>query len=462
MTTMTSGLDHIDLVTPELYAQRGYPWEDWALLRREAPVYWYERAGVTPFWAITKYDDIQHISRDPETFISSQRLVIRSAGSGDGGGNDPSLNIPNLISMDPPEHGKYRNATSRRFSPRGMRLLEERIDEIAEDVVDDVAAHIVDQLTHRREADFVRDVAARMPLAAICELLAVDRDSWEDLFRWTNEFLGSEDPEYQQGRSRRETWQAGVRGLQGYFMAHIERKRREPDNSVMTTLVQAEIDGTVTSTGEVTAALETQFLPNLMARYPSVSYSFEGDEAEFAESVEGLVKGFGVIMFVMYGMLAIPLKSYWKPAIILSAIPFGMIGAIWGHAILGLEVSFLSMCGMVALAGVVVNDALVMVAFINRHARRRASLMNAVRQAGEARFRAILLTSLTTAAGVTPFILEESLQAQFLIPMAVALAAGVLFATAVTLVLVPALYLIMDDVRSATRWMVQGTWDPAR
>jgi len=117
---------------------------------------------------------------------------------------------------------------------------------------------------------------------------------------------------------------------------------------------------------------------------------------------------------------------------------------------------------MVALAGVVVNDALVMVAFINRHARRRASLMNAVRQAGEARFRAILLTSLTTAAGVTPLILEESLQAQFLIPMAVALAAGVLFATAVTLVLVPALYLIMDDVRSATRWMVQGTWDPAR
>ena len=243
MTTMTSGLDHIDLVTPELYAQRGYPWEEWALLRREAPVYWYERPGVTPFWAITRYDDIQQISRDPETFINSQRLVIRSAGSGDGGASDPSLNIPNLISMDPPEHGKYRNATSRRFSPRGMRLLEDRIDEIAEDVVDDVAAHIVDQLTDRREADFVRDVAARMPLAAICELLAVDRDSWEDLFRWTNEFLGSEDPEYQQGRSRRETWQAGVRGLQGYFMAHIERKRREPDNSVMTTLVEAEIDG---------------------------------------------------------------------------------------------------------------------------------------------------------------------------------------------------------------------------
>ena len=221
--------------------------------------------------------------------------------------------------------------------------------------------------------------------------------------------------------------------------------------------VQAEIDGTITTSAQVIDALEEQFLPNLMARYPGVSYAFEGDEAEFAESMGGLLKGFGVVMFVMYGMLAIPLKSYWKPAIILSAIPFGMVGAIWGHAILGMEVSFLSMCGMVALAGVVVNDALVMVAFINQHARRRASLGNAVRQAGEARFRAILLTSLTTAAGVTPLILEQSLQAQFLIPMAVALAAGVLFATAVTLVLVPALYLVMDDIRSAARWLVFGT-----
>ncbi len=221
--------------------------------------------------------------------------------------------------------------------------------------------------------------------------------------------------------------------------------------------VQAEINGTVTTSGQVIDALEEQFLPGLMAHYPGVSYAFEGDEADFAESMEGLSKGFGVILFVMYGMLAIPLKSYWKPVIILSAIPFGMVGAIWGHAILGMEVSFLSMCGMVALAGVVVNDALVMVAFINKNALRRASLKNAVRQAGEARFRAILLTSLTTAAGVTPLILEESLQAQFLIPMAVALAAGVLFATAVTLVLVPALYLVMDDIRSAARWIVHGT-----
>ncbi len=243
MTTIAAILDEIDLVTPELYGRRGYPWAEWAALRREAPVYWYDRPGVEPFWAITKYDDIQQISREPETFISSRRLVIRSAGAGDGGASDPDLTVPNLISMDPPEHGQYRNATSRRFSPRGMRLLEERIDEIAEQVIDTAAAHLVDQLTDRREADFVREVAAKMPMAAICELLAVERDSWEDIFGYTNEFLGSEDPEYQRGRTRRETWQAGLCGLQGYFTAHIERKRREPDNSVMTTLVHAEING---------------------------------------------------------------------------------------------------------------------------------------------------------------------------------------------------------------------------
>ena len=221
--------------------------------------------------------------------------------------------------------------------------------------------------------------------------------------------------------------------------------------------VQAGVDVTITTGAQVVDALEAEFLPDLMARFPGIMYSFEGEEADFAESMEGLSAGLGVIMFVMFGMLAIPLKSYWKPLIILSAVPFGMVGAIWGHVILGLEVSFLSMCGMVALAGVVVNDGLVLVTFINRNAPHQRSLKSAVQQAGEARFRAIVLTSLTTAAGVTPLMLEKSLQAQFLIPMAVSLAAGVLFATVVTLILVPSLYLIMDDIRSAIRWLVYGT-----
>lgn len=133
-----------------------------------------------------------------------------------------------------------------------------------------------------------------------------------------------------------------------------------------------------------------------------------------------------------------------------------MVGAIWGHAILGMEVSFLSMCGMVALAGVVENDGLVLVAFINRKERRQASLKNAVLQAGEARIRAILVTSVTTAAGVTPLILENNSHTQFLGPMAVSLAASVLFATAVTLLLVPSMYLVMDDLGSMGRWLLYG------
>ncbi len=225
--------------------------------------------------------------------------------------------------------------------------------------------------------------------------------------------------------------------------------------------VQAEVDESITTGGEVSQALQAEFLPQLMARYPGVVYSFEGDEADFAESMDGLAKGLFAALFVMFAMLAIPLKSYVKPAIILSAIPFGMIGAIWGHWLLGMQVSFLSLCGMVALAGVVVNDGLVLVSFINTYSRQNGQLHKAVQLAGEARFRPILLTSLTTAAGVTPLILEKSIQAQFLIPMAVALAAGVLFATAVTLILVPTLYMILDDIRSVFSWMIRGERRPS-
>ena len=217
--------------------------------------------------------------------------------------------------------------------------------------------------------------------------------------------------------------------------------------------VQAEVDESITSGSEVLNSLESDFLPQLTKRYRGVSYFFQGDEADRAESIEGLSRGFAVAMFVMFAMLAIPLKSYVRPGIILSAVPFGMVGAIWGHWILGMEVSFLSMCGMVALAGVVVNDSLVMVKFIDNYVQEHGSLRDAVQIAGAARFRAILLTSFTTAAGVTPLILEKSLQAQFLIPMAVALASGVMFATFVTLILVPTQYLVVEDIRDGLRWL---------
>ena len=217
--------------------------------------------------------------------------------------------------------------------------------------------------------------------------------------------------------------------------------------------VQADIDEDVTSSETLVDALEADFLPALVERYPGLTYSFEGEEVQFAESMDGLFQGFAAALFVMYAMLAIPLKSYVRPFIILSSVPFGMVGAIWGHWLLGLQVSFLSMCGMVALAGVVVNDGLVLASFIGSYSRKTGNLTQAVQLAGEARFRPIILTSLTTAAGVTPLMLESSLQAQFLIPMAVALASGVLFATGVTLVLMPSLYMIVEDCRHGLRWL---------
>ena len=215
--------------------------------------------------------------------------------------------------------------------------------------------------------------------------------------------------------------------------------------------VQADIDESVTTSETLVDALQADFLPALVERYPGLTYSFEGEEVQFAESMDGLFQGFAAALFVMYAMLAIPLKSYVRPFIILSSVPFGMVGAVWGHWLFGLQVSFLSICGMVALAGVVVNDGLVLASFISSYSRKAGSLAQAVQLAGEARFRPIVLTSLTTAAGVTPIMLESSLQAQFLIPMAVALAAGVLFATAVTLVLMPSLYMIVEDLRHGFR-----------
>ena len=219
--------------------------------------------------------------------------------------------------------------------------------------------------------------------------------------------------------------------------------------------VQADIDESITTSETLVDAMQADFLPALVERYPGLTYSFEGEEVQFAESMDGLFQGFGAALFVMYAMLAIPLKSYVRPFIILSSVPFGMVGAIWGHWLLGLPVSFLSMCGMVALAGVVVNDGLVLASFISSYGRKTGSLTQAVQLAGEARFRPIVLTSLTTAAGVTPIMLESSLQAQFLIPMAVALAAGVLFATGVTLVLMPSLYMIVEDLRHGVRWLLR-------
>jgi multidrug efflux pump subunit AcrB len=144
--------------------------------------------------------------------------------------------------------------------------------------------------------------------------------------------------------------------------------------------------------------------------------------------------------------MATPLRSYIQPMIVMSVIPFGLVGAVAGHMVMGFSLSIMSMCGIVALAGVVVNDSLVLVDYVNRHVKDGQSLHDAAWEAGAARFRPILLTSMTTFAGLTPMLLETDIQAKFLIPMAVSLSFGILFATLITLILVPCIYLVLEDI----------------
>ena len=154
---------------------------------------------------------------------------------------------------------------------------------------------------------------------------------------------------------------------------------------------------------------------------------------------------------MIFVLLAVPLRSYVQPIIIMSAIPFGLVGAVWGHFIMGLDVTMMSMFGLVALSGVVVNDSLIMVDFINRKRRLHMDIAAAVCEAGVNRFRAVLLTSLTTFVGLVPLMTSKSFDAAFMVPMAVSLAFGVLFATFITLMLVPTAYLILDDLQRTMR-----------
>lgn len=198
----------------------------------------------------------------------------------------------------------------------------------------------------------------------------------------------------------------------------------------------------------------TVFLDDLMERYSGLNYSFEGEAREARENRRTTYLGAILLLFGIYTMLAIPFRSYIQPLIVMSVIPFGIIGGIIGHMIEGIPLSGLSYFGMLALAGVVVNDSLVLVDYINRRTREGMSVFDATHLGGVARFRAIFLTSITTFAGLYPMIKLESLQAQFLIPMAVSLGYGVLFATFITLLLVPINCLVLDDLKRLFRMAV--------
>ena len=210
--------------------------------------------------------------------------------------------------------------------------------------------------------------------------------------------------------------------------------------------VSARVQASIVTADEVNADLRKTILPAMLNDFPGLSYSFQGERREREESFRDLGKAGAIALLVIYILLAIPFRSYFQPLAVMSAIPFGLVGAALGHYALGMPLTFISMMGILALAGVVVNDSLVLVDFINRYRKQEEDLEKAVVEAAIRRFRPIFLTSMTTFFGLLPMLLETSMQAKFLIPMAVSLAFGVLFATFVILFLVPSVYLALEDI----------------
>ena len=229
---------------------------------------------------------------------------------------------------------------------------------------------------------------------------------------------------------------ASVEVGRGY--ASINRAERQRIVNVF-----GDIDQEQANAAEVLADVEARVLPDLLARYPGLRYDLEGEREERDESMRSLGSGFVLAIFLIYSLLAVLFRSYLQPLLVMSAIPFGVVGAVWGHVLMGWDLTLLSMFGVVALAGVVVNDSLLMIDFINRARALGHPVNQAILESGVRRFRPIILTSVTTFLGLTPLLLETSLQAQFLIPMAISLGFGVLFATGITLLLVPVSYSLL-------------------
>jgi multidrug efflux pump subunit AcrB len=250
--------------------------------------------------------------------------------------------------------------------------------------------------------------------------------------------------------------------------AHVERGRsytsiRRIDGN-RAVRVQADVDRAVGNANEITGTVAREVIPDLIELYPGLQWSLAGEQRDQREINQSLAQSGGLAMLGIFALLAVAFRSYVQPLVIMLVIPFGLVGAIWGHVIMnalgalipalgtGYAFSLMSTFGVVALAGVVVNDSLILMVAVNRFREQGASLMSAVITGGARRFRPIVLTSVTTFGGLAPMILETSVQARFLVPMVISLGYGVIFATFITLFLVPAAYVVTDDARRAVEW----------
>ncbi|MEM6603599.1 MAG: efflux RND transporter permease subunit, partial [Pseudomonadota bacterium] len=208
-----------------------------------------------------------------------------------------------------------------------------------------------------------------------------------------------------------------------------------------------DIDETIRTTDEVMSTIDADIMPDIMQKYPDLSYSYEGKTRERADDLSSLKTNTFLAIFVIFAILAVQLRGYIAPFVIVANIPLGVVGAIYSHWILGYDLSFMSLFGIIALCGVVVNDSVVLIDFYNQMRAQGMNSFDALIAATRRRFRAILLTTLTNGFSTLPILLETSTQAQFLIPMAVSLSCGIFFSTALLFVFTPSLMHILQDIR---------------
>ncbi|MFC1523236.1 efflux RND transporter permease subunit [Thermodesulfobacteriota bacterium] len=223
-------------------------------------------------------------------------------------------------------------------------------------------------------------------------------------------------------------------------------------------MVSAGVDTNKANANEILTQLSHDFFPKLKNHYGSLHISVQGEQKKMRESFSSLQIGFPLAVVGIFVIVATMFRSYAQPFVILFTIPFGIIGAVFGHFVMGYELSMMSMFGMVALTGVVVNDAIVLIDRININLSEGKPFFEAIKTGGTRRFRAIFLTTLSTVGGLTPLIMETDLQAKFLIPMALSIAAGVTFATLLTLLLIPSILVILNDLRRLTYKIRHGVW----
>ncbi len=219
----------LDIVTPEKYEREGYPHAEWTWLRRHDPVHWYESPWCDPFWAVTRHADIVAIGKNPRDWIIEPRLAVFTRDI------PPEPTTRHLLTMDPPDHGRYRNLTSKWFTPRTVRVWAPKIERVTREVLDAAG--------DKGEIDFVADVSAPITIAVIALMLGVPREDWKLLFRWTNEIIAPEDPEFMRGRTAEETIDSARIELFTYFKELAEKRRRDPHDDILSVVVQGRIDG---------------------------------------------------------------------------------------------------------------------------------------------------------------------------------------------------------------------------